>query len=464
MSQTTHQVPCIGRRRRPLLRALLFGAAVTCIAQQSTAQLKVGSSTGEMVVYEQSEALLIGASVYKNAAAWPKLTSVPTELQSVADVLRQQGFNVTFLPDPSSEQLYEGMKNFLFQRMKAKSRAIVYFSGHGWTDSRGVGYLVGTEAPGSDAPDFKQRLVSMEMIRSLAKDATSRHTLFVFDSCYSGSIFVTRGNELFRAVALEELQVPVVQFLSSGNAKQRSPSDSAFTPAFVAAVKGAADLNGDGIVQANELGLFVSKEVPKASPQTPQFGSLTETGGQVIFLPVRTPVSGNVTATTPPPATSPATTTPAASAAPKVEVAAVVRNMPVIATGTTGGAADFRARFPNTKVYYYRKASDGLAILDVLNKSDIPFMARPAELPDSESTNALACGPGTNIEALKAIGFKLLDAKVKLQAIYPYAQPQAKGGRVQLNANSYARKSPLLTREDLERLTECPKKLTTAKL
>ncbi|MDT4841924.1 hypothetical protein FQZ97_758020 [compost metagenome] len=385
---------------------------------------------------------------------------MPTELDSVADALRRQGFNVTFLPDPNSEQLYQGMKNFLFQRMKAKSRAIVYFSGHGWTDRKGVGYLVGTEAPASDAPDFKQRLVSMEMIRSLAKDATSRHTLFVFDSCYSGSIFVTRGNELFRAIALEELQEPVVQFLSSGSAKQRSPSESAFTPAFVAAIKGAADLNGDGIVQANELSVFLSKEVPKVSPQTPQFGSLTETGGQVIFRPVRTAINGNVTATSAP-ATSPATVTPAT---PKVEKAAVVRNMPLIAAGAGGGTTDFRTRFPNTKVYYYRKASDGLAILDVLNKSDIPFTARPAELPDSESTNALACGPSTNIEALKAIGFKLLEAKVKLQAIYPYGQPAAKGGRVQLNANSYARKGPPLTREDLEKLTECPKKLTTAKL
>ncbi|WP_454912796.1 hypothetical protein [Variovorax gossypii] len=309
----------------------------------------------------------------------------------------------------------------------------------------------------------------MEMIRSLAKDATARHTLFVFDSCYSGSIFVTKGNELFRAVALEELQTPVVQFLSSGNAKQRSPSESAFTPAFVSAVKGAADLNGDGIVQANELGLFVAKEVPKISPQTPQFGSLSETGGQVIFLPVRTPVNGNVTSTAPASPTSPTsppTTSPAAPVSPKVEVAKVVQKMPTIATpsATAAGAADFRARFPTTKVYYYRKASDGLAILDVLNKSDIPFTARPAELPESESTNALACGPATNIEALKAIGFKLLDAKVKLQAIYPYAQPEAKGGRVQLNANSYARNSPPLTREDLEKLTGCPTKLTRAKL
>jgi len=255
-----------------------------------------------------------------------------------------------------------------------------------------------------------------------------------------------------------------VQFLSSGSSKQRSPSESAFTPAFVAAVKGAADLNGDGVVQANELGLFLSKEVPRVSPQTPQFGSLSETGGQVIFLPVRTAINGNVTAATFPPAISPPIAIPTAPAAPKVEVAAVVRKMPAIATGPAGGAFDFRARFPNTKVYYYRKASDGLAILDVLNKSDIPFTARPAELPDSESTNALACGPKTNIEALKAIGFKLLDAKVKLQAIYPYQQPEAKGGRVQLNANSYARKSPPLTREDLERLTECPMKLTTAKV
>ncbi|WP_454903862.1 caspase family protein [Variovorax gossypii] len=126
MSKTVYQVLGIRTRHRSVLRAVLSVAAVTCVAQPAAAQLKVGTSTGEMVVYEQSEALLIGASVYKNAAAWPKLTSVPTEVESVADALRLQGFKVTSLPNPSSEQLYQGMKNFLFQKMKAKSRAIVY--------------------------------------------------------------------------------------------------------------------------------------------------------------------------------------------------------------------------------------------------------------------------------------------------------------------------------------------------
>lgn len=456
--KTTFGVAREGLRQFGVLTATAF-ALFLLVPVGAFAQLKVSTPTGEVKVYEQSDALLISAAEYTNSTAWPALTSIPSELRSVSIALKSQGFGVTTLANPTADQLIKGVRDFLLKAKNSKSRALVYFSGHGWTDENGVGYLVGADAPGASSSSFKSRLVSMEMMRTLAKDSAARHTFFVFDSCYSGSIFVSRGNQPINAVTLEELQRPVTQFLSSGSSRQRVPSQSPFAPAFVDAINGKADYNGDGVVQASEIALYVQTEVVRVSSQTPQFGHLGENGGHVIFRPNMTPVSGIGQTSSGERPQGPLSANTGQE--PKVKSEREARSVPGLLVSSEG-KNDFRSKYPGTQVYYYRKGSDGTTILDMLNKSNIPYVARPAELSDAYPSNALACGPKSDIAAVKALGLKLLDAGAKLQAVYTYEQPERKGGRVQINAYGYAKNNPPLSREDIEAMTACPKKLTKA--
>ncbi len=120
----------------------------------------------------------------------------------------------------------------------------------------------------------------------------ARHTLFVFDSCFSGSIFISRSSgDVPPAVShdtpayFQRLSQHNVQFLTAGSAHERVPSHSLFMAAFISALNGdeQADLDHDGVITANELGFWMRNSV-NLPRQTPQFGSVGDFGedGQYV--------------------------------------------------------------------------------------------------------------------------------------------------------------------------------------
>jgi uncharacterized caspase-like protein len=419
----------------------------TVNAQQPNVEVTTGG--GSHIIYQKSSALLIQASTYRNANAWNPLPHVPLELEKVKAALKKQGFVVTELTDPTGAQLYPKINQFLSQAYDEKARAIVYYSGHGWTDKEGNGYLVGVDAPDPQDPSFRSSAISMEIIKSLGKISGARHTLFVFDSCYSGSIFAAKGNEELRPLVFEELEKRAVQFLSSGTASQRTPAISQFTPAFINGIEGRADLDDDKIVQARELALYLQKIVPQNSNQTPQFGSIEDTGGQMIFVPKLTPVALAEKQDDKERISQPSLPAPNSQNSQDQKSGKV---------NEVSASKKFSEMYPKTMVYYYRKSADGLKVLDVLNKSDIPFLARRAELPESYETDSVGCEPKhTDFNAVKTVALALIDSGFSIRSIYTMSDAYRKPGRIQLNSNRQYSSRPPLTRADVESLKECPK-------
>jgi hypothetical protein len=114
----------------------------------------------------------------------------------------------------------------------------------------------------------------MQRIEELALKIESKHVLFVFDSCFSGSIF-----SMVRAIPgdiKERTAKPVRQFITSGSADETVPDVSVFRRQFVSAIDGEADRNRDGYVTGSELGMFLEETVINLSrrTQTPQYGKL----------------------------------------------------------------------------------------------------------------------------------------------------------------------------------------------
>ena len=179
-----------------------------------------------------------------------------------------------------------------------KNRLLVYFAGHGHTetgtDGRVFGYIVPVDAPvpDRDRVGFKRSAVSMDAIEASARLIETRHALFVFDSCFSGSL-VSRSTVVPPEIS-DATAKAVRQFITSGAANQEVPDRSIFRDLFVRGIKGAADLNGDRYVTGSELAMYLKSQVTEYSrgAQTPQYGKIRDTKldlGDYVFMVTGTP-------------------------------------------------------------------------------------------------------------------------------------------------------------------------------
>ncbi|SVD50932.1 uncharacterized protein METZ01_LOCUS403786, partial [marine metagenome] len=163
------------------------------------------------------------------------------------------------------------------------NRLLIYFAGHGYTiapkyGGTEMGYIVPSNAPNPNLneQDFLRVGLSMQNIEVYARNIQSKHALFVFDSCFSGSIF-----SLSRAIPQiiqEKTNRPVRQFITAGRANQTVPDVSIFRRQFIKALKGDGDYNKDLYVTASELGQYLEDTVTNYSKgsQTPQYGKLRD--------------------------------------------------------------------------------------------------------------------------------------------------------------------------------------------
>ena len=237
-----------------------------------------GNSVGH---YANSYALLIGVSDYD--VDWPDLDAVPSELKNVEALLLEQGFNVAKVMNPDSDQLQEAFENFVdLYGYSPNNRLLFYYSGHGYTRAENTkGYLVPTDAPNpqKDERGFIRKAYSMTSLLALARQIESHHALFLFDSCFSGTIFKTRALPTEPLLISQLTALPVRQFITAGQAGEVVPAKSTFTPAFIDSIKyGLADLNSDGYVTGSELGMHLQSVVSDSSygGQTPQYGKIND--------------------------------------------------------------------------------------------------------------------------------------------------------------------------------------------
>ena len=266
-------------------------------AQQERGQgtrVRIGGSQ-EVNLYDASYALVIGVSDYTNG--WPDLPGVRDDLVAVSTALDKQGFRVTPVLNPTQRELREAIGKFIgAYGQRASHRLLIYFAGHGHTlltqdGRRQLGYLVPANAPRPQAQDsgaFKELAVSMDEINSFAKQIEARHALFIFDSCFAGSIFKARNSGVPEAISDKLLQ-PVRQFITAGTEKQTVPDHSYFRRALVQAWDGAADDNRDGFITGTELGEYLHREVTNYTrrAQTPQHGKIYDPDlneGDLVFL------------------------------------------------------------------------------------------------------------------------------------------------------------------------------------
>jgi len=230
-------------------------------------------------LYKGSYALLIGASQYTKG--WRRLPSVPHEVDAVKTALEAQGFEVQVISDPDAKRLEEAFKSFIGKYgYDRENRLFFFFSGHGYTRKQGKkGYLVPVDAPDprEDEKGFLRKALSMGQIQTWAKQMEVKHSLFAFDSCFSGTIFTAKDHVEVPPHITDKTARTVRQFITAGDMDEPVPSVSVFTPSLVRGLEGEGDLDGDGYVTGTELRSYLHKKVLSyRTGQTPQWGKLRD--------------------------------------------------------------------------------------------------------------------------------------------------------------------------------------------
>jgi formylglycine-generating enzyme required for sulfatase activity len=244
---------------------------------------------------QQSYALVIGNSVYDK---WNALPGVEEDIAAVTKALESQGFVVDIARNLKSKSLRDKVEAFIQNWGYDKDRRIViYFAGHGDTqralDGRKQGYIIPTDAPrfSQNPKEFRQLAISMNIVEAWAKTIQSMHALFVFDSCFAGTL-VTRSDISFPPYIHSKLLQPSRQFITSGDENQVVADNSLFRKLFVRGLEGEADQSKDGYVLASELADFIKENVSNhtGNKQTPLYGTVwdgeLDRGDMVFSVPI----------------------------------------------------------------------------------------------------------------------------------------------------------------------------------
>ena len=278
---------------------LLFG--ILCIALvlnvvdgsfwQHDMKISVHTETGEIPLYNESYALIVGNGSYTNG--WDSLDGLLRDIKDVATVLEKHGFTVTLktnLKKPDFEAVFEA---FIRKGEGKNTRLLFYYAGHGHTEinkqtGEESGYLIMVDSPMPMATGKidGSKNVSIRSLAEGAKQIEALHVLYLFDSSFSDSVLNTQ-NRPQPCTVQASVKYPARQFIIAGRANEPMPNYSQFKAAFLDLLEGRiAEPIPDGYITGEEVGLYLNHHVPEYT-QTLQYGKVNDpkfNRGDFVFV------------------------------------------------------------------------------------------------------------------------------------------------------------------------------------
>ncbi len=235
-------------------------------------------------------AVVIGVGRYRSAAI-PPLRYTVADAQAVYDVLvGQAGFkkeNVLLLTDtserkPTLRDIKWALGTFLARSAKKDDTVVIFFAGHGapevdprGTESDGLAkYLVPSDA---DPDDLYSTALPMDEFQVIFDRIEAEQLVVFLDSCYSGAAGGrTFASKRTRAVRVDEVFLDrltrsrgraIITASRTSEVSLELPElgHGLFTYYLVQGLKGAADLDRDGIVSLEELYQYLEQQVSQKS-------------------------------------------------------------------------------------------------------------------------------------------------------------------------------------------------------
>jgi hypothetical protein len=217
-------------------------------------------------------ALLIGNARFTDTETFPVLRTPTYDARDFASVLEKHGdFEIVGLHLDEEAQIIRREIERFFNQAQRGDLTMLYYSGHGYKDTKGYLYLVAKDTQ-------TQELLTTGVRESFVRDAMSysksRHKVIVLDCCFSGALIEGRRSGA-ESLILEELTGEVTALLTSSSTIQYSfeeqDRNSIFTQYLLEGIEtGQADENGDGVISVDELFEYVAPRVEARRPeQTP---------------------------------------------------------------------------------------------------------------------------------------------------------------------------------------------------
>jgi WD40 repeat protein len=273
----------------------------------------------------RSLALLIGIDQYTNAI--PQLETAVTDASAIARLLRDlHGYDVVSCCDGHATLAeLRGLLGGLASQVGPNDRFLFYFAGHGVAEesddgSGPQGYLIPQDARREDVGTF----LPMAEVQAHLERLRCQHMLVLLDCCFAGAFrwtgtrnLAVRRPKLYRERYERYLREPAWQVLTSTAHDERALDvlagrvigtramqgrHSPFASALLEALRGAADLavgdvNGDGVILASELHLYLESSMEKLETATgrpqqrPMLWSLggRDKGQYLFYVPGRQP-------------------------------------------------------------------------------------------------------------------------------------------------------------------------------
>jgi len=124
---------------------------------------------------------------------------------------------------------------------------------------------------------FLRKALPMNQLLAWSRQMEATHALFLFDSCFSGTIFKTRALPATPPHISHATAKPVRQFITAGGAGQEVPAKSVFVRCFLRGLEGQADLTKDGYITGSEFGVYLRDRLQHyGTGQIPQYGKIRD--------------------------------------------------------------------------------------------------------------------------------------------------------------------------------------------
>lgn len=291
---------------KSIVTNLVLGISLVLCAQAQQRGMKVVEMQDEkgqrFVAYDNSYALVVGINKYADPKI-PSLNYAVQDAHAIAQLLEDMDFpkeNIKILQNEEAT-LTRVKEEFaaMGSRTKKNDRLLVYWAGHGETESlpRGgeMGYLIPTDGK-SNA--MYSTCLSMDEVKRLSERVAAKHVLFLVDACYGGlsavtSRSLTKETELYlqKVTSAEAIQIITAGTRDEQVVESPTWGHSAFAKAILDGFQTRlVDQDGNSVVTADELYSYLQARVFELSRSEspkghrPVFANLKASEGQFAFV------------------------------------------------------------------------------------------------------------------------------------------------------------------------------------